>query len=206
LSHRYSVCNAAICARGSFCTLLGDIEIDETVAADIMGLSSRIINLPPAHASEHSLEVQLLFLQRSISHIRIVPILLQDDSSGNVIPLSQAIVQALGARSALLIGSTDLCHYPVYQEVRKADQVVIESFTHFDADYLRNQMETYMRIHLVQELHCMVCSTGAIYITMEATKRLGGNQIEVLKAANSGAVPMGTHSQVVGYMAAAIYR
>ena len=51
----------------------------------------------------------------------------------------------------------------------------------------------------------MICSTGAVYTTLEAARRLGGKRIEVLKAANSGDVPIGRRDQVVGYMAAAIY-
>ena len=206
LSHRYPIGGAAIYARGAFRTPLGDIEIDEELAAEIMRLNSHIVDLPPAHANEHSLEVQLPFLQHVLSDFRIVPILLQDDSLENVIPVSQAIIRAMGDQSALLIGSTDLCHYPVYEEAQKSDQVVIEAIGHFDADYLREQMDEYMRIHPVQELHCMMCSTGAIYATMSAAKALGGNRIEVLKAANSGDVPIGRHDQVVGYMAAGIYR
>ena len=108
-------------------------------------------------------------------------------------------------RSCLLIGSTDLCHYPTYEEVQKSDQVVIEAIEHFDPDYLRDQMDQYMQRQPVQNLHCMMCSTGAIYTTMRAAKTLGGNRIEVLKAANSGDVPIGGRDQVVGYMAAGIY-
>ncbi len=206
LSHRYPIGGAAIYARGVFRTPLGDIQIDEDLAAEIMRLNSDILDLPPAHANEHSLEVQLPFLQYTLSDFRIVPILLQDDSPENVIPLSRAIAEAMGDRSCLLIGSTDLCHYPVYEEARKSDQVVIEAIEHFDPDYLRQQMDEYMQHHPTQNFHCMMCSTGAIYTTMGAAKALGGNRIGVLKAANSGDVPIGGRDQVVGYMAAGIYR
>ena len=206
LSHRYRIDGAAIYARGAFRTPLGDIQIDEDLAAEIMRLNSDILDLPPAHANEHSLEVQLPFLQHLLSDFRIVPILLQDDSPENVIPLSQAIADAMGDRSPLLIGSTDLCHYPTYEAARKSDQAVIEAIEHFDPDYLRDQMDQYIQIHPTQNFHCMMCSTGAIYTTMRAAKALGGNRIEVLRAANSGDVPIGGRDQVVGYMAAGIYR
>jgi AmmeMemoRadiSam system protein B len=206
LSHRYRIDGAAIYARGAFRTPLGDVPIDEDLASEIMRLNSDILDLPPAHANEHSLEVQLPFLQYLLSDFRIVTILLQDDSPENVIPLSQAIAEAMGDRSALLIGSTDLCHYPTYEEARKSDQVVIEAIECFDSDYLREQMDQYMQRQPAQNFHCMMCSTGAIYTTMRTAKALGGNRIEVLKAANSGDVPIGGRDQVVGYMAAGIYR
>ncbi len=206
LSHRYRIDGAAIYARGAFRTPLGDIQIDEDLAAEIMRLNSDIVDLSPAHANEHSLEVQLPFLQHILSDFRIVPILLQDDSPENVIPLSQAVAAAMTDRSPLLIGSTDLCHYPTYEEAEKSDQVVIEAIGHFDPDYLSEQMAEYMQIHPTQNFHCMMCSTGAVYTTMRAAKALGGHRIEVLKAANSGDVPIGGRDQVVGYMAAGIYR
>ena len=206
LSHRYPIDTAAIYARGAFRTPLGDVQIDEDLAAEIMRLNSEIIDLPPAHANEHSLEVQLPFLQYLLPDFRIVTILLQDDSPENVIPLSEAIAEAMGDRSTLLIGSTDLCHYPIYEEARRSDQVVIEAIECFDPDYLRKQMDQYMQHQPIQNLHCMMCSTGAVYTTMRAAKALGGNRIEVLKAANSGDVPIGEWDQVVGYMAAGIYQ
>ena len=205
LSHRHPVHGSAIYARGRFSTPLGDIEIDDEIAGEIVQRNRNVVNLPEAHAFEHSLEVQLPFLQSALSDFRIVPILLQDDSPENIIPLGEAIAEAIRGCSALLVGSTDLSHYPVYNEAVKSDQVVIEAIERFDSNVLRRQMADYLRTHAVSGLHCMMCSTGAIYTTLEAAKRLGGNRTEVLKAANSGDVPIGQRDQVVGYMAAAIY-
>jgi len=205
LSHRYRIDGAAIYVRGAFRTPIGDIQIDEDLASEIMRLNSDILDLPAAHANEHSLEVQLPFLQNVLSDFRIVPVLLQDNSPKNVIPLAQAIAAATSDRSSLLIGSTDLCHYPTYEAARQSDQIVIEAIEHFDPNYLHQQMVEYMQIHPTQNFHCMMCSTGAVYTTMRAAKALGGNRIEVLKAANSGDVPIGGRDQVVGYMAAGIY-
>ena len=151
--------------------------------------------------------MQLPFLQYLLPDFRIVPILLQDDSPENVIPLEpsdcrsyeRSILPANREHRSLPLSGT-------YDEARKSDRVVIEAVEHFDPDYLRNQMDGYMQIHPTQNFHCMMCSTGAIYTTMRAARALGGNRIEVLKAANSGDVPIGGRDQVVGYMAAGIYR
>ena len=205
LSHGYPVHGCAIYSHGRFRTPLGDIEIDEEIADKIMQRNNKVVNLPEAHACEHSLEIQLPFLQKMLPDFRIVPLLLQDDSPANLLPLGEAIVEAIRGRSALLIGSTDLCHYPAYDDAVKSDRVVIEAIKHFDTDVLREQMENYLRTHVVSNLHCMMCSTGAVYTTLDAARQLGGTRIEVLKAANSGDIPNGRRDQVVGYMAAAIY-
>ena len=151
LSHRYPIGTAAVYARGAFRTPLGDIPIDEDLAAEITRLNSDIVDLPPAHANEHSLEVQLPFLQYLLPDFRIVPILLQDDSPENVIPLSQAIAEAMGDRSCLLIGSTDLCHYPMRAPTKQRGNPIrssLEAIEHFDPDYLREQMDDICSISL----------------------------------------------------------
>ncbi|MDE0185922.1 MAG: AmmeMemoRadiSam system protein B [Candidatus Poribacteria bacterium] len=205
LSHRHPVQGAAIYGRGRFRTPLGEIEIDGELAGEILRRNRRVVHLPEAHVYEHSLEVQLPFLQGAITDFRIVPYLVQDDSPKNVITLGKAIAEAMRGRSALLICSTDICHYPSYDEAVQSDQVVIEAIQRFDADELRKQIADYLRTHAVSRLHCMMCSTGAVYATLEAGRRLGGTRIEVLEAANSGDVRDGRRDQVVSYMAAAIY-
>ena len=206
LAHRYPVRGAALYAHGAFRTPLGDIQVDEELATKILEMDGSLSHLPAAHEQEHSIEVQLPFLQIMLSDFLIVPILLQDDSPRNINVLSKAITSAIDKRSVLIVGTTDLCHYPEYSEAVKSDSVIIEAVTHFDTDYLRNTMNDYMDKYKVANLHCMMCSTGAIYTTMEITKALGCDRITLLKAANSGDVLLGAHDQVVGYMAAAIHR
>ena len=205
LSHRFPVQGVAIYAKGAFRTPLGEVKIDEELAADIMKHNPQIEDVPAAHAHEHSLEVHLPFLQVALPDFRIVPLLLQDDSPGNTMALAEAIAKATDDKAVLLVGSTDLCHYPTYEEAKRADAVVVETVAHFDAALLRREMDAYMRTHRAHDLHCMMCSTGAIYATMDAAKRMKATRIQVLKAANSGDVPIGRREQVVGYMAAAIY-
>ena len=206
LAHRYPVRGAALYAHGAFRTPLGDIQVDEELATKIFEMDGSLSHLPATHEQEHSIEVQLPFLQIMLSDFLIVPILLQDDSPRNINVLSKAITSAIDKRSLLIVGTTDLCHYPEYSEAVKSDSVIIEAVTHFDTDYLRNTMNDYMDKYKVANLHCMMCSTGAIYTTMEITKALGCDRITLLKAANSGDVLLGAHDQVVGYMAAAIHR
>ena len=139
-----------------------------------MRLNSDILDLPTAHANEHSLEVQLPFLQhhplrlsyRYYSCYRTTP-------RENVIPLSHAIAEAMSDRSY----PVDWQHRSLplsgtYEAARKIrSNYVIEAIGHFDTDYLRDQMDGYMQRQPVQNLHCMMCSTGAIYTTMRAWRK-----------------------------------
>lgn len=205
-SHRYPVTGYAIWAEGEFETPLGRVGIDEEIASALMRADDRIRHLPQAHAYEHSIEVQLPFLQEAIGEFKLVPILMHDYSEAACSSLARALHDVLKEKDDyLLVASTDLSHYPEYEEAVKADKVVIEAVSTFDPAVVRRRIAEHMRLG-VPELHTMMCGAGPVYVVMEAAKLLGADRIKVLKYANSGDVPFGDKSQVVGYMAAAIWR
>jgi len=204
LSHKYNLKGAVVYSRGSFLTPLGNIEIDEQMASEIMEQAD-IDHMPKAHQVEHCLEVQLPFLQQTIGSCKIVPILVNDDSIANISTLSNAISKSMIGRSTLLIGSTDLCHYPTYSSAIRADQVTISALSAYDTNYLRMEISAYMNQPRIPNLQCLMCSTAATYTTIETSKILGGKRLQILAANNSGDVPQGDLTQVVGYVSAAIY-
>jgi AmmeMemoRadiSam system protein B len=183
---------------------LGDIEINEELARDIINLADCAEELSQAHAQEHSLEVQLPFLQTALTDFKIVPILIQRDEPEIVAELSAALARIIKQRSVLLLGTTDLCHYPAYDEAKKSDRVIVNAIEKFDTQLLRDAIRDYMSTHSIRDLHCMMCSTGAVYTTLETAKALGAERIEVLKTANSGDIPGSQRHQVVGYLSAVI--
>jgi len=204
-SHRYSVRGAAVYDSGAFQTPLGTVAIDEELTSKLIKQERRITSAPQVHDDEHCLEVHLPFLQRVLQQFKIVPMLMYDFSDANCKMLSQALFSCLNEKNALLVASTDLCHYPNYEEAKKADSVVISAISKFDPDLLRKNTDEYMR-KPIKNLHCMLCGTGAVITVMQAAKLLGANSVEILKYANSGDVTFGDKSQVVGYLAAAIYK
>jgi AmmeMemoRadiSam system protein B len=181
------------------------VAIDEELSSELIKQERRITSVPEVHDDEHCLEVHLPFLQRLLQQFKVVPILMYDFSDANCKMLSQALSSCLIGKNALLVASTDLCHYPNYEEAKKADGVVVSAISQFDPDLLRKDTDEYMR-KPIRNLHCMLCGTGAVITVMQAAKLLGANAVEILKYANSGDVPFGDKSQVVGYLAAAIYK
>ncbi|HIE26892.1 TPA: AmmeMemoRadiSam system protein B [Candidatus Poribacteria bacterium] len=204
-SHRYLVRGVAVYDSGAFQTPLGTVEVNEELASELIKQERRITSAPEAHDDEHCLEVHLPFLQRVLQSFKIVPILMYDFSDANCKMLSQALSSCLNRKNALLVASTDLCHYPSYEEAKKADSIVVSAISKFDPELLRKETDEYMR-RPIRNLHCMLCGTGAVITVMQAAKALGANAVEILKYANSGDVPFGDKSQVVGYLAAAIYK
>jgi len=204
LSHSYGFPGAAIYESGVFRNPLGDVEVDSVTAKLLMKENSAIKFIPQAHIPEHSIENQIPFLQRALSKFKIVPILIVDSSKQNCDMLSSALVKVLKGKKALLIASSDMSHYPQYDEAVKADKVVMTALETMNTDLMRRRMDEYMRKD-ISNLRCMLCGEGAVFAVVDAAKGLGADSAKVIKHANSGDVPGGNKDEVVGYMAAMLY-
>jgi AmmeMemoRadiSam system protein B len=206
-SHFVAFKGASIYANGFFQTPLGEVEVDTEFANELMAKEPRIQFLARVHSEEHSIEVQIPFLQRALANadFKIVPILLHDFSESNCKMLSEALASTLKERKALLIASTDLTHYPVYDEALKADSVTIGAIKSLDPALIRNRTDEYMK-KKVYNLYCMMCGTGAVISVIDTAKSLGAKEVDIAKYANSGDASIGSKDRVVGYLAAGIYR
>lgn len=203
-SHNYAFPGVAVYESGVFRNPLGDVEIDSELAKQLIKQNPAIKFDPRPHLPEHSLENQIPFLQRTLKNFKILPILIQDYSKQNCDMLSNALFNVIKGKKVLLIASTDMTHYPVYNEAVKADKFTISALETMDTNIMRKRLDEYMAKGIT-ELHCMLCGDGPVYVVMDTAKKLGANSVKVLKYANSGDVPEGSKDRVVGYMAVAIY-
>ena len=96
-------------------------------------------------------------------------------------------------------------HYPSFYFACKVEKTTIEAVKTQNIDTLRKNDEKQMGLG-IQNLHCTLCGKGPVLVVMQVAKKLGADNVAVLKYANSGDVPIGDKSQVVGYMATVIYR
>jgi AmmeMemoRadiSam system protein B len=135
-SHHYSFSGVAIYDSGIFRNPLGDVEVDSVIAKQLIKENTAIKAYPQAHIPEHSLENQIPFLQRTLTSFKIVPILIQDFSKQNCDMLSTALANVLKDKKVLLVASTDMTHYPVYEESVKADNVTITALETMNSDVL----------------------------------------------------------------------
>jgi len=206
-SHNYRFPGAAVYESGIFRNPLGDIEIDSSITKSLMEKSSIIKGNPEVHIPEHSLENQIPFLQRTLKGFKIVPILIGDSKKETSNALAKALASVIKekATKVLLIASTDMTHYPKYQEAVKADRYTISALETMDSDIIRERLKDYMGLG-VDDLHCMLCGEEAVTTALDTAKALGADSVKVLKYANSGDVPVGDKNKVVGYMAAAFYK
>jgi AmmeMemoRadiSam system protein B len=200
-SHYVGFDGAAIYDRGGFETPLGVAEIAEDVAAALVASSPVIRSHPSAHVREHSLEMQLPFIQRALS-AKIVPIVIGYQTRDTILALGEALAGAVGGRRALIVASTDLSHYFPADRAEVLDARVAGFVAAFDPDGLLAEFESYPE-H--ERGRFVACGGGAAIAAMMAARALGADAGQVLKYAHSGDVS-GDRSAVVGYLAAAFTR
>jgi len=148
------------------------------------------------HRDEHSLEVQLPFLQVLFDDIKIVPIVIGQQNSQNIKELGNTIGNLFKNDNILIIASTDLSHYYNYNTAVSLDRKTENLINNFDPEnlmleFLRNNVE--------------MCGGGPVISAMIASKILGANSSKVLNYKNSGDVT-GDRTAVVGYLSAVFYK
>lgn len=193
-SHHVFFHGSSIYSQGPYRTPLGLIEVDKELADAIASGDPSITFRPEAHQREHSLEVQLPFLQVAVADLRIVPIVMADQSFENCERLSAAIAKAVKGKNVLLVASSDLSHFHPYDEAVRLDQVVIDHVVNYECEELARDLEARKS---------EACGGGPIMTVLLAARRLGATRVVKLAYANSGDVT-GDKSGVVGYMSAAI--
>jgi len=170
-------------------TPLGRVEVDAESAKRLVELTGIIDFDPDAHRREHSIEVQLPFLQQIYGEFRFVPISLAFQDLETARDLGRGIADLLRGREAIVVASSDLTHYEPADQAREKDTLLLERVKALDIDGFYRTLE---------ERNITACGFGAIASVMEASKRLGFKRGEVHKYASSGDTT-GDYDAVVGY-------
>jgi AmmeMemoRadiSam system protein B/AmmeMemoRadiSam system protein A len=189
----------SVYAEGAFETPFGPVPIDEALAAELLAAHERIVFDRDVHRQEHSIEVQLPFLQQVCPDCFFVPILIGQPTPENLDVLTTALVQALRGKQALVIASSDLSHYPNYKDAVQVDTQSLAAIETMDAEQVSAAMSAQMTQGVPGLVTC-ACGEGPIIVAMRVTQALGADHVRVLRYANSGDAS-GDHSRVVGYAA-----
>jgi AmmeMemoRadiSam system protein B len=194
-SHRAAFDGVAVHARGAWETPLGRAAIDEEIAQAMLDADRVVFDDPAVHRDEHSLEMQMPFLQRLVPGLRIVPMLMGGQSRREVESLGAALGKALAGRRALLVASSDLSHYQPAALASRLDAAVVDAVGRFDDESLLRRLETHENV---------ACGGGPVVAVMRAARALGADRATVLKYGDSGDVGERDKSHVVGYVSAAL--
>ena len=195
-SHRAVFRGISIYEEGGFETPLGVVPVDNELASRILADYQGVASGFEHHVGEHSIEIQLPFLQVALAELRFVPILMGDQNRETCEKLARAISLAALDKRVLIVGSSDLSHYHPYDEAVRMDAVILRDLEMNNPEGLVNDL----RNHTGE-----ACGGGPMVVAMMAAREMGAKQSMVLKYMNSGDVT-GDKSGVVGYAAAAYYR
>ncbi len=183
-------CGVATFREGVWETPLGGVVVDGAAAAEIVRQTGIVDYDIAAHKMEHSLELQLPFLQQIYGDsLRILPISLAFQDAETAKAVGVGIAEVVRGKQAVLVASSDLTHYEPAEEARSKDLKLIKEVEQLDID----------RFYATLERNSVTaCGYGAIAAIMQACNLLGFKKGELLKYANSGD-STGDISTVVGY-------
>ncbi len=179
----------------SWQTPLGKVKLDRITAAKLINEKQKIVFSSSPHLQEHSLEVQLPFLQTVLSdQFQIIPLLLGNTNEETINELVNRLFSILDEKT-LIVVSSDLSHYPDYDLANEIDQATIKAI--LAAEPEKFQALVNDRAKLTGDLQTRACASQAIYAAMILAQKLKGRW-ELLKYANSGDAT-GDKDRVVGY-------
>ena len=187
-------------AHTAYATPLGEIPVER---AALQGLDERLRKalgqgLAAVRSDpEHSLEIELPFLQRALAGpFSLLPVMVRDVNPQTLRVLGEALAETLRGRKALLVASTDLSHFYPQRTACKYDEEMLRRVGEFDPEQV---------LQAEDEGKGFACGRGALAAVMWAAQALGANQATVLRHATSGDVT-GDYQRVVGYGAAVFTR
>jgi MEMO1 family protein len=192
----------SVYARGAFRTPLGTTPVDSTAAARLLAADPDCVFEPRVHAREHSIEVQLPFVQTLLPGTPILPLVVASEDPGLCRRLGLALARVLQGRRVLLVASSDLSHYPEYDGARQSDRAVLAAIAGLDPDTLRAAIAAQLRAGHPGLATC-ACGEAPVLAALTAARALGATHGSVLSWANSGDTSIGERSRVVGYGAVA---
>ena len=194
-SHRAAFEGVALHAHGAWETPLGRAPIDEAVAEALLAAGPVVFDDPDVHRDEHSLEMQMPFLQRVVPGLRVVPLLMGSQSREETESLGAALGTVLAGRPVLLVASSDLSHYQPAAVANRVDAVVVDQVRRFDPESLMGRLESH---------HNVACGGGPVVAVLQGARKLGADRATILKYGDSGDAGEHDKSHVVGYLSAAL--
>ena len=181
----------SIMTEGAWKTPLGEVEIDSELGKQILATSSYLEEDSLAHQNEHSIEVQLPFLQYFKSDVKFVPIMFAYSTGAAYKEIGREIARATRElnREVVIIASSDMTHYESRESARRKDTQAIEAILDLNEDELLKR---------VDELKITMCGYAPAVALISAAKELGATGAELVKYQTSGDTT-GDFSSVVGY-------
>jgi MEMO1 family protein len=204
-SHRTDFEGAAVFTAGNFLTPLGSVEVNRKLGEELIASSRMFSSRRDAHEFEHSVEVQLPFLQQILKQpFRIVPIVVGSRSPAACRALGETLRPYFNDRNLFVI-STDFSHYPAYDDAVRIDHMTATAIMSNSPDSLLHTMARAER-QGTPDLATSLCGWGGVLTFLSMTAPFTDIHFVPVEYSNSGDTPGGDRGHVVGYWAIAVTR
>lgn len=199
-SHVTTFQGASVYCVGNYETPLGTVPVDLKLAKKLMDENKILKFHPEAHSREHSLEVQLPFLQVHLKNdFKIVPIIIGSSNVETAKKLAGILKPYLNGKNLFVI-SSDFSHYPDYTDAEKADHATAEAITSNKALKLIDALQSNEQKHY-SGLVTSLCGWSSVLTLLDMTEDMPGIKTDLIQYKNSGDSPYGEKDRVVGYCA-----
>ncbi len=203
-SHQFHFRGASVYSLGNYETPLGEIIVDKNLGEKLTKSFDIFVDKPEAHTNEHSLEVQLPFLQHKLGNkFKLVPIILGTNRADDCKKLAKALTPYFTNENLFVI-STDFSHYPSYDSANKLDFITANSICRNKPEQLLSTLENNAA-SLVDNLSTSLCGWTSVLTLLYLTENKA-YQYSQIDYQNSGDAKIyGDKKQVVGYSAIAVF-
>ncbi|MCP4705172.1 MAG: AmmeMemoRadiSam system protein B [candidate division Zixibacteria bacterium] len=183
----------------AYSTPLGEIKSDKELAFKIGSINPAVYMSNKGHSGgavrgEHSLEVQLPFLQQVLGSFKLVAIVMGEQEESSCRALGEVLATALTNKNCLIVASTDLSHFNPQKEANRLDKNIQTAIEEYNSDKLLN---------VISSGRGEACGGGPVAAALLASKRLGGEKVHITGYSTSGETT-GDFSEVVGYLSAIV--
>jgi AmmeMemoRadiSam system protein B/AmmeMemoRadiSam system protein A len=194
--------DVSIYPAGGFETPLGVARIDEALAERLVAADERFLFDERVHVREHSIEVQVPFVQMVFPGAKILPAVIGSADLDLCARFGEVLADAVEGRRALIVASCDLSHFPACEDAERVDRKTLDAMKGLDAETFRSKVAAQMG-EGIRELGTCACGEAAVVAAMVAAGRLGATGAQIISYANSGHTSVGERTRVVGYGAVA---
>ncbi len=204
-SHHQLLNGASVYSKGSYQTPLGMVEVDTELAKKLINENKLFTFSPGAHSREHSIEVQLPFLQyRMKKPFKIVPIVIGTQSAATCNKIAETLKPYFNQDNLFII-SSDFSHYPDYSGALEADKQTGDAISRNSPSAFVDALQKNSSKN-IRGLVTSSCGWSSILTLLDLTSETPGIKAEHIKYINSGDTPYGEKNQVVGYHSFVFYR
>jgi AmmeMemoRadiSam system protein B/AmmeMemoRadiSam system protein A len=204
-SHHVGFEGASVYTAGNFVTPLGTVQVNTQLGKQLIQKSKAFVSRTDAHLSEHSVEVQVPFLQyRFRKDLQIVPIVVGAGSPATLQDIALVLRPYFNDRNLFII-SSDFSHYPPYNDAKKADKATSDAIISRSPDVLIGVMKSNEELG-IPNMATSLCGWPCVLTLLYMIQDDPNVNLQLVDYKNSGDSPAGQKDQVVGYCAIVVSR